>query len=166
MEAMNFLYTHSQRGWLMKSPNHLAAFSQSAIGLRGCEFERVGLALAGHLISKGYHGNVKREQRGNESRAWSNWASLSQQIQLWAVCVWAYLHAPLYVCMIMCVFVCSPTSPGIVIVGHSVCGLDGGEVRLQGEQLTGQVWHTAGRKTEKRASFYFYVTRPLKKSDL
>ena len=41
--------------------------------------------------------------------------------------------------------VSSPTSPGIVIVGHSVCGLDGGEVRLQGEQLTGQVWHTAGK---------------------
>lgn len=41
--------------------------------------------------------------------------------------------------------VSSPTSPGIVIVGHSVCGLDGGEVRLQGEQLTGQVWHTARR---------------------
>lgn len=59
----------------------------------------------------------------------------------------------------------SPTSPGIVIVGHSVCGLDGGEVWLQGEQLTGQVWHTAGRKMERRGqlcfSFYFYVTRKV-----
>lgn len=48
----------------MKSPNHWAAFSQSATGLQGCEFEWVGLALAGHLMSKGYHGNVKREKKG------------------------------------------------------------------------------------------------------
>ena len=50
--------------------------------------------------------------------------------------------------MCVCVFGCvrRPTSPGIVIVGHSVCGLDGGEVRLQGEQLTGQVWHTASKQ--------------------
>ena len=66
------------------------------------------------------------------------------------------------VCVCVCVFgcLCSPTSPGIVVVGHSVCGLDWGVVRLQGEQLTGQVWHTAGRKNGKRGqfcfSFYFY----------
>lgn len=63
------IYTHYQRGWLMKSPNHWAAFSQSAKGLRGCECEWVGLALAGHLTSKGYHGNMKGEKTGNESRA-------------------------------------------------------------------------------------------------
>lgn len=49
----------------MRSPNHWAAFSQSAVGLQGCEFERDGLALAGRLISKGYHGNEKGEKRGN-----------------------------------------------------------------------------------------------------
>jgi len=68
-----------------------------------------------------------------------------------------------YMCVFVCV--CAPTSPGIVIVGHSVCGLDGGEVWLQGEQLTGQVWHTTGRRKERRAqlcfSFYFYVTRKV-----
>ena len=47
----------------------------------------------------------------------------------------------------------SPTSPGVVVVGHSVCGLDGGEVGLQGEQLTGQVWHTAGKKIK----IYFHL---------
>jgi len=53
----------------MKSPNHWAAFSQSATGLLGCEFEWAGLASVGHLTSQGYHGNVKGEKRGNESRA-------------------------------------------------------------------------------------------------
>lgn len=52
--------------------------------------------------------------------------------------------------------VCRLTSPSIVIVGHSVCGLDGGEVRLQGKQLTGQVWHTADRKTERGMCFLFH----------
>ena len=60
------LSTHCQRGWLMKSPNHWAAFSQSATGLRGCEFEWAGLALAGHLTSKGSHGNVKGEKKGGD----------------------------------------------------------------------------------------------------
>lgn len=44
-----------------------------------------------------------------------------------------------------CVSLRRPTSPGVVNVGHSVCGLDGSEVGLQGEQLAGQVWHTARR---------------------
>lgn len=57
-------------------------------------------------------------------------------------------------CVRVCACVRSPTSPGVVVVGHSVCGLDGGEVRLQGEQLTSQVWHTAGRKMEWKAQFF------------
>lgn len=60
--------------------------------------------------------------------------------------------------MHVCLCVCRTTSPGIVIVGHSVCGLDRGEVRLQGKQLTGQGWHTAEMKTGKFAAF-FYVTK-------
>lgn len=53
----------------------------------------------------------------------------------------------------LCVFVCAgPTSPGVVVVGHSVCGLDGGDVGLQGKQLTGQVWHTA--RKDNRGNFY------------
>ncbi len=61
----------------------------------------------------------------------------------------------------VCVCVCTLTSPGIVVVGHSVCGLDGGEVRLQGKQLTGQVWHTAESKMKKIFcfSFHSYVTK-------
>lgn len=60
--------------------------------------------------------------------------------------------------MCVCVgCVCSSTSPGIVVVGHSVCGLDWGEVMLQGEQLTGQVWHTAGRNIMKRAPVWFFL---------
>lgn len=66
----------------MTNPNHWAAFSQSAMGLQGCEFEWVVLALASHLMSKGYHSNMKEEKRGNESRAGNNCASLSQHIQL------------------------------------------------------------------------------------
>lgn len=86
---------------------------------------------------------VKKDQLGFTVTAYS-----SSEL---CVFVWVWIHfcALLYVYMIVwvCVFGCvsSPTSPGIVIVGHSVCGLDGGEVRLQGEQLTGQVWHTARR---------------------
>lgn len=44
----------------------------------------------------------------------------------------------------MCVCMCAPTSPGVVVVGHSVCGLDGGNAGLQGEQLAAQVWHAVG----------------------
>lgn len=64
------------------------------------------------------------------------------------MCEWAFIAVCFHYYVCVCVCVCGPTSPGIVIVGHSVCGLDGGEVRLQGKQLTGQVWHTAGRKME------------------
>lgn len=46
----------------MKSLSHWAAFSQSAMGLLGCEFEWAGLASAGHLTSNGYHGNMKVEK--------------------------------------------------------------------------------------------------------
>lgn len=132
----------------MKSPDHWAAFSRSAVGPRGCESEWAGLALASHLTSKGYRSNMKEEKRGNEPRARQKWASPSQRVS--SVCV--YLQVFLGVC-----YVCAschvqphaaPTSPGGVVVGHSVCGLDGGEVRLQGKQLTGQVWHTAERKME------------------
>lgn len=63
----------------MKSPNHWAAFSQSAMGLQGCVFEWVGLASAGHLTTNGYHGYMKGGKRGNESKK-TNWASLSQLI--------------------------------------------------------------------------------------
>ena len=156
----------------MKSPNHWAAFSQSATGLQGCEFEWAGLALAGHLMSKGYHGNVKREKKGGgiESRARSNRGitvtadpALSRVCVIFAcsvVCLHDYLRVCLFVCV--CVCVCQPTSPGIVIVGHSVCGLDGGEAGLQGEQLTGQVWHTAGSRTGEEMLILVccvYVTR-------
>lgn len=36
------------------------------------------------------------------------------------------------------------TSPVVVVVGHSVCGLNGGNAWLQGEQLAAQVWHAVG----------------------
>lgn len=52
---------------------------------------------------------------------------------------------------------CGPTSPGIVVVGHSVCGLDGGEAGLQGEQLTGQVWHTKNKEKGRFTSQAFNV---------
>lgn len=59
----------------------------------------------------------------------------------------------MFVLLRLCVFVCAgPTSPGVVVVGHSVCGLDGGDVGLQGKQLTGQVWHTA-RKDDRGVFF-------------
>lgn len=50
-----------------------------------------------------------------------------------------------------CVCVCTPTSPGVVVVGHSVCGLDGGNAGLQGEQLAAQVWHAAGVSRGQRS---------------
>lgn len=74
---------------------------------------------------------------------------------------WERMTVTTYLCFCLClhycarvsVCVCRITSPGIVIIGHSVCGLDRGEVRLQGKQLTGQGWHTAEMKTGKFAAF-------------
>lgn len=77
----------------MKSPNHWEAFSQSATGLQGCEFEWAGLALASHLTSKGYHGNMKEEKRGNEPRAGQSWESLSQRMSSVCARVCICLHA-------------------------------------------------------------------------
>lgn len=132
--------THSQPGWPTKSPSRWAAFSQGAAGPQDCEFEGVGLALASHLKSKGCHSNMQggRGGEGNESGAGNSKASLSYP----GLFHLFLLHC--IVCVCVCACVCRSTSPGIVVVGHSVCGLDGGEVRLQGKQLTGQVWHAAG----------------------
>lgn len=44
--------TYFQRGWLMKSLSHLAAFSHSAVGPQDCGFEGVGPVLASHLKLK------------------------------------------------------------------------------------------------------------------
>lgn len=139
----------------MKSPSHWAAFSQCAMALLGCEFEWAGLASADHLTSNGNHGNVKGENMGNESRAVTVTAYPALSSVCCFVCATEHLAAQFVVCLHDFVCVCHPTSPGIVIVGHSVRGLNGGEVWLQGEQLTGKVWHTAGRTMERRAQFGF-----------
>lgn len=44
--------TYFQRGWLMKSLSHPAAFSHSAVGPQDCGFEGVGPVLASHLKLK------------------------------------------------------------------------------------------------------------------
>lgn len=82
----------------MKSPNHWAAFSRSAVGPRGCEFEWAGLALASHLTSKGYRSNMKEEKRGNEPRARQKWASPSQRVSskfslVFIMCVRLVMHS-------------------------------------------------------------------------
>lgn len=94
---------------------------------------------------KGYHSNVMDENRGGKNESGKTTGHHCHNISEPHVCVTTF------VCV--CVVCAGPTSPGVVVVGHSVCGLDGGDVGLQGKQLTGQVWHTA--REDNRGNFFY-----------